>query len=98
MRQLVDVADHPERRRYELVVDGQRAGQITYSLRGDVITLIHTEVDPALQGRGLGVELARGALDDAQARGLKVIPRCPFIAAVIERHIDRYGDLIATHV
>jgi hypothetical protein len=30
-----------------------------------------------------------------RARGLTVMPFCPFIAAYIERDIDEYGDLVA---
>jgi uncharacterized protein len=44
---------------------------------------------------GLGGRLACAALDDACARGLMVMPYCPFIAGYIERHIDEYGDLVA---
>jgi uncharacterized protein len=47
------------------------------------------------EGLGLGGRLARTALDNARARGLTVMPFCPFIAAYIERHIDEYGDLVA---
>jgi uncharacterized protein len=44
---------------------------------------------------GLGGRLAREALDDARARGLIVMPFCPFIAAYIERHLEEYSDLVA---
>jgi uncharacterized protein len=35
----------------------------------------------------------RGALDDMRARGLKVAPVCPFVAAYIRRHPE-YADLV----
>jgi uncharacterized protein len=47
---------------------------------------------------GLGGWLARAALDDARARGLMVMPFCPFIADFIECHIDEYGDLVASEM
>ncbi|GJF06441.1 hypothetical protein PSD17_53880 [Pseudonocardia sp. D17] len=46
----------------------------------------HTEVDDRFGGRGLGGVLARGALDAARARGLRVRPDCPFIRSWIEKH------------
>ena len=51
-------------------------------------------VDPAFEGRGIGSQLATFALDDARARGLAVVPRCPFFAAFIGRHPE-YADLVA---
>jgi uncharacterized protein len=55
---------------------------------------MHTEVEPRLEGQGLGAVLVRGALDDARARGELVVPRCPFVAAFIHRHPE-YEDLVA---
>ena len=45
--------------------------------------------------QGLYYRLARAALEDARARGLMVVPFCPFIADFIERHLDQYRDLVA---
>jgi len=90
----VEIVDRPDRHRYEVEVDGEPAGLLTYRLSGGVITHRHTEIDPAYRGRGLGAQLARFALDDARARGLTVKPLCPFVAAFIERHPE-YADLVA---
>jgi predicted GNAT family acetyltransferase len=89
-RTLSDVAD---RGRFELGIDGELAGFVTYSLYPGVIAFNHTETLPDFAGRGVGGDLARGVLDDARARGLKVWPRCPFIRSWIERH-PGYGDLV----
>jgi len=37
-------------------------------------------------GRGLADRLIRFALEDARARGLAVLPFCPFVKSFIERH------------
>ena len=58
------------------------------------ITFVHTEVDDAYAGQGLGGKLARAALDDVRARGLAVRPDCPFIKGWIAKHPD-YADLVA---
>ena len=91
----VNVTDHPETHRYEIAVGGERVGLLAYRLDGAVIVFLHAEIDPAREGQGLGSRLARGALDDARARGLAVVPRCPFVADFIERHADEYRDLVA---
>jgi len=88
------VFDNPESHRYEAVLDGTVVGISQYSLTDDVITFLHTEVDPSAEGKGIGSRLAAGALDDVRRRGLRVVARCPFIAAYIRRHVD-YADLLA---
>jgi uncharacterized protein len=90
----ITVADNPAAARYEIVLDGERAGMVTYRLSPGVIAFVHTEVEPALQGRGLGGRLVGDALDDARARGLTVRPLCPFVADFIARN-PAYTDLVA---
>ena len=89
----IEVRDRPETDRYEATVDGVVAGVAHYRRGPGTITFTHTVVDPAVQGAGLGSRLARVALDDARAAGLRVRPHCPFIRAWIERHPD-YQDLV----
>jgi uncharacterized protein len=57
-----------------------------------VITFTHTEVPAELGGRGIGSQLARGALEQVRARGLKVVSRCEFMAGYIAKHSE-HGDL-----
>ena len=89
----IEVRDNPEAGRYEAIVGGRLAGYAAYRPRPGGLAFTHTEVLPEWEGRGIGGSLARGALDDARARGLSAIPRCPFIAAWIRRHPE-YADLV----
>jgi predicted GNAT family acetyltransferase len=89
----VEVRNNPAEYRYEVWADGQLAGFSQYVLRPGRIAFLHTEIHEPYEG--LGGRLAREVLDDARARGLLVMPFCPFIAAFIECHIDQYGDLVA---
>lgn len=90
------VSDAPERSRYELTDDaGEVLGHVRYRFDGDVLDLLHTEIDDGHEGEGLGGTLARGVLDDARGRGLRIRPTCPFIAGWIEKHPD-YADLVTT--
>jgi uncharacterized protein len=82
----IEVADAPDRDRYELSIDGEVVGYSAYRARPGLIAFVHTEVDERLEGRGLGDRLIRFALEDARARGLAVLPFCPFVNAFIERH------------
>jgi predicted GNAT family acetyltransferase len=72
--------------RYEVHVDGALAGFLEYRVIGEVVALVHTEVDEAYAGQGLGAQLAKYALDDAVARDVKISPLCPFVAKYIDKH------------
>lgn len=80
------VIDNPRQQRYELWVGDRRAGFIDYRSEPGTVVLVHTEVDPAFQGQGAGNRLVAGALDDLRARGLKLVPLCPFVRAYLRRH------------
>ena len=82
----IEVADAPDLDRYELSIDDEVVGFAAYVTRPGLIAFVHTEVDERLEGRGLGDRLIRFALEDARARGLAVLPFCPFVKAFIERH------------
>jgi uncharacterized protein len=87
------VADAPERRRFEVTVDGELAGSLVYREKPGLLALIHTEVVDRFEGHGLGGRLARFALDQARERGLDVLPFCPFVNEWMKRH-GEYVDLV----
>jgi uncharacterized protein len=90
---MSEVTQNPALSRFELEVDGHVAAAY-YEQKDGVITFTHTEVPPELGGRGVGSQLARGALDWVRALGFKVVARCPFIGAYIGKHPE-YNDLLA---
>ena len=87
------VVDNQEKSRFELEVTGGQA-IADYRIEGGTIVMTHTEVPGELRGQGLGEKLARGALDLVRKRSFKVVPRCPFIRAFIEKNPE-YADLLA---
>jgi predicted GNAT family acetyltransferase len=87
------VRDNQDRHRFELDAEGHVAFS-NYRREGNILTVLHTEVPAALNGRGIGSALARGLLDIARTQGLKIRPLCPFVAAYIARHPE-YADLLA---
>lgn len=89
----IAVQDNPGKSRYELVLDERVVGEILYRLAPDHVVLLHTEVLPSVEGKGLGARLVAGALDDIRARGLHAVPFCPFVRSYIRRHPD-YADLV----
>ncbi len=90
----VEVHFRPEARRFEIEVGGEAAGYTRFYDRGGVRTFVHTEIDPAREGQGLGGRLVREALDQTRSNGLRVNPECPFVRSFIESH-QEYADLVA---
>ncbi len=89
----VEVVDVPGRSRFEIRAGGRVAGFATYRTQPDRITFLHTEIDDDVEGQGLGSRLVRAALDAVRARGLAVVPACPFVRSWIDGHPD-YADLV----
>jgi predicted GNAT family acetyltransferase len=92
--QDISMADRPEQERYEIAVDGELAGFVEYRERDGALDLVHTEVLPAFEGRGLAGRVAQFALDDARRQGRQVLPSCSYIARYIERRPE-LQDLLA---
>lgn len=91
---MSEVVDNPEKHRYEISADGHTAFT-TYRIADGVITFVHTEVPPEFRGQGIGSKLVRGELEAARARGLKVVPKCEFVAGYIDKHPE-FRDLLAS--
>jgi predicted GNAT family acetyltransferase len=54
------VRDNPGESRYELVLDEHVVGEILYRLARDHVVLLHTEVLPSLENKGLGAPRTAG--------------------------------------
>ena len=90
----VQTSKNESENRYEAWIDGELAGSAYYELDDKRIVFTHTEVDDKFEGKGVGSQLARFALDDVRAQGgRRVVPRCPFIRSWIQKHPD-YEDLL----
>ena len=78
--------DNGEAKQYQVKVDGYTP-RIEYIRTNDEkIYLTHTEVPRSLEGRGIGSEIIRLALEDIKKQNLTLIPLCPFVASYIKKH------------
>ena len=89
----VVVRDNSTELRYEALVDGRMVGLLSYRQEPGLVVLVHSEVDLDLEGTGVGSELVRGALADIRARGLRMVPHCPFVIDYLRRHPEEL-DLV----
>ncbi|HEY4968259.1 MAG TPA: GNAT family N-acetyltransferase [Steroidobacteraceae bacterium] len=76
--------------RFTLEMDGSVA-QLDYTQKGDVMTITHTRVPPAIRGRGVAAELMSGALASARGAGWSVNPACSYAAAYMAKQAAEGG-------
>lgn len=79
--------------RFETLVEGLRC-VCDYRLHEGVVMFTHTEVPPALAGRGIAAALVAAALAWARAEGYRIRPLCSYVSAYLRRHPEQQ-DLLA---
>ena len=90
-----EVIHNTEKHRYEIWLDGAKAGHADYSLMPGEIHFVHTEVDPSHQGKNLAAILMREALADVRATGkAKVVPVCSYVVRYFEKHPETQDLLL----
>lgn len=85
------VQDNAAAGRFEMATDAGLAF-VTYRQAGEIVSLDHAEVPPALRGSGVASRLVLGVFDLLRASGRRMIPRCGYVRSVASRHPE-YDDL-----
>lgn len=80
-----DITHNAAAQRFEAVVDGLLC-RCDYRMHGDTMMLVHTEVPPQLEGRGIASHLVRAAFDHAKANEWDVLPVCSYVQSWARRH------------
>ncbi|MEU0572889.1 GNAT family N-acetyltransferase [Nonomuraea sp. NPDC005983] len=83
---MITVTDNHTANRFEAHDGETLAGFSAYIRTAELVAFVHTEVDPAYEGRGVGSLLAREGVESVRAEGLRVLAVCPFIAGWLTRH------------
>jgi predicted GNAT family acetyltransferase len=81
----LDLVKNEKENRFEINVDGHTA-IIEYKEYPGRIALLHTEVPPALEGKGSATAIIEKTLDYIENNKLKLIPLCPLVVAYLKRH------------
>ena len=80
--------------RYEIFVDEKKVGHSDYSLMPGELHFVHTETEPAEQGKGYAAILMREALSDIREKSKdKVVPVCSYVVTYFQRHPETH-DLL----
>ena len=80
-----EVTHNESSKRFEATVDGL-VSRCDYRMHGSTMMLVHTEVPPQLEGRGIGSLLVRAAFEHAKQNGMDVLPVCSYARTWAERH------------
>lgn len=88
----ITVTNNPAANRFEITIDGHTAFAAYGWVENDIV-FTHTEVPPALEGRGVASKIVHEALEYARAEHLDVVPLCPFVASYLHRHPE-YHDTV----
>lgn len=76
------------------LMDGdEQIGEMAISIDGNNMTVHHTEISPATEGKGLGKKLLAAMVAHARKEGLQVTPLCAFVHAQFRRHQQEYADI-----
>lgn len=81
-----EIVHHPERRRFEVELGGGQLAELTYTLQSGTMSLTHTYVPGAFEGRGIAGRMTQAALEYAERNRLEVIPVCSFAVSYMARH------------
>jgi predicted GNAT family acetyltransferase len=81
----LDIRHDPAASCFEAQVDGGTA-VCAYRLGGGLMDIVHTEVPPRSEGRGIAAVLVQAALDHARAQGWRVRPSCSYVRSYMRRH------------
>jgi len=78
-----------------LTEDGTVAGWVEYyrTADGDFVA-VHTEVDPAFEGQGIGSQIAEGVVEMVRGSGRRLRPDCRFIASWLREHPEAHDVLV----
>jgi predicted GNAT family acetyltransferase len=90
------VVHNASKQRFEINIGGQLS-MLEYTFKNHRLFLTHTEVPPALESRGLRMELAHAALEYARQNELTVVAVCPFVQEYVSSHPE-YQSFVTTSV
>ena len=88
----VQISNNEKNQRFEMPV-GDGLAVIVYRWQNGKLALMHTEVPPEAEGKGIAAKLAKFAFEQAKQQQRKVLVYCPYISSYLRRHPE-YEELV----
>jgi predicted GNAT family acetyltransferase len=78
---------------FDIYDEDGKAGEMIFDIKDNDLTVYHTEVEPAKEGKGYAKMLLDAMVAYARENRLMVIPMCPYVHIQFKRHEDLYRDI-----
>lgn len=92
----MDILQHDDGKKGRFYIEQENIilAEMTYVWAGtEKIIIDHTEVNDKLRGKSAGKYMLAKAVEFARAKGISIIPLCPFVKSVFEKTPD-YNDVL----
>jgi predicted GNAT family acetyltransferase len=77
-----------------IIMEGrEKVAEMVVAADDQNVTVYHTEVDPAYEGKGIAKKLLDEMVAYARSKKLSVIALCPYVHLQFKRHPDQYADI-----
>jgi uncharacterized protein len=81
--------------KFYIETDGKPMAELVYIMTGPKnMTILHTEVDPSLEGKGVGKQLLEKLIAFVRKENIKVLPQCSFAALMFKR-VREWQDVLS---
>lgn len=90
---LIQQENDQHKGRFFIQENGKDLAEMTYNWHHGVMVIMHTEVDPSLEGRGIGKRLVHAGVAYAREHKVSIRPICPYAKKVLERSPE-YADVL----
>lgn len=86
----MEIKQEDNGRKGRFYVDEEKGkAEMSYIWAGpEKIIIDHTAVDDAFRGMGVGEKLVRASVDFARAKGIKIMPLCPFANSIFKKRLE----------
>jgi len=85
--------DHKKHGAFNLYVDQKKLGEMTVSIKPDLLIAYHIGVEREAEGKGYAKKLFDEMISYVRANNLKVLPLCPYVQAQFSKHPQEYDDI-----
>lgn len=73
--------------------EGRQIGEMTATIKDNIIYVHHTEVKPEAEGKGYAGKLLQFMVDYARRYKMQVVPECPYVLGRFRRNHELYADI-----
>lgn len=96
MENTTVVLNDQQKGEVQLFSDNKKVGFMDIQVKDNILTVFHTEVDPAYEGKGFAKLLLDQLVEYARENNLKIKPLCAYVHLQFRRHPEAYKDVWLT--